>query len=103
MHPFHRLFRRLLSADHRRLAGMVAFLKAENRILRARITGEVHTRPQERFVLLRHGRTLGPAVQDLLSIVGYRSYLRWVRTDGREVVSRTWCAGLIRSHHSQAG
>lgn len=29
------------------------------------------------------GRHLGPAVRDLLTIVDYRSYLRWVRTGGK--------------------
>lgn len=56
------------------------FLKAENEILRARLGPEIHTRPEERRRLLKFGLTLGPAVKDLISIVSYQTFQRWVRT-----------------------
>lgn len=45
---FHPLLALIASGTDRELAKYVQFLKEENKILRARIPGEIHTRPDER-------------------------------------------------------
>ena len=46
----------------RELAKYVQFLKEENKILRARMPGQIHTRPGERERWLRYGKALGRGV-----------------------------------------
>ena len=45
---FHPLLALIASATDRELAKYVQFLKEENKILRARVPGQIHTRPAER-------------------------------------------------------
>jgi len=45
---FHPLLAMIASATNNELAKYVQYLKEENRILRARIPGQVHTKPAER-------------------------------------------------------
>ncbi len=53
---FHPLLTMIASATDRELAKQVQFLKDENKILRSRLSGEVHTRPEERQRLLEFGQ-----------------------------------------------
>ena len=61
------------------LARQVAYLKEENRILRARLPERLVATPQENRRLLRFGRKLGQQLKELISIVSDQSFLRWVR------------------------
>ena len=45
---FHPLLALIASATNCELARYVEFLKEENRILRSRIPGQIHTKPEER-------------------------------------------------------
>jgi putative transposase len=45
---FHPLLALIASATDRELAKYVQFLKEENKILRSRVKGQVHTKPEER-------------------------------------------------------
>jgi putative transposase len=71
----------IASATDRELAKYVEYLKAENKILRARIPGQIHTRPAERERLLKLGKVLGRAIEELMTIVSPATFYRWVRDD----------------------
>ena len=58
---FHPLLALIASATDKELARYVEFLKEENKILRTRIKGQVHTKPEERKRLLTIGKPLGKA------------------------------------------
>ncbi|QDT33926.1 integrase core domain-containing protein [Thalassoglobus polymorphus] len=81
----HPLFALLASVTRQELARQVAYLKEENRILRARLPERIVTTPQERARLLKVGRKLGTQLRELMSIASYESFRRWVREkeDGR--------------------
>ena len=75
----HRLFVLLASLTHQELARQVAYLKKENQILRARLPKRIVTTPEERRTLLKAGKNIGSKLKELISIVSYDSFLRWVR------------------------
>lgn len=80
----HPLFSLLASVTRQELARQVAYLKAENEVLRARLPKTIVTTPKERQRLLRAGRRLGTKLKDLISIVCYQTFCRWVReAEGR--------------------
>lgn len=76
---FHPLFTLLASATRQELARQVAYLKEENRILRARLPERVVATPQERKRLIRVGRRLGVQLKELMSFVCYQTFRRWIR------------------------
>jgi len=53
---FHTLLALLASASDGELAKYVQFVKEENKILRFRVKGQVHTKPDEREQLLKFGK-----------------------------------------------
>ena len=63
------------------LLRQIAYLKAENRILRSRLPKAVQTTPAERSLLVRLGSPLGSAIQELLGICHYKTFMRWVREE----------------------
>jgi putative transposase len=67
----------LARATDRQLAAYVAYLRAENRILRRKLPKRLSMTPQERQTLLRLGKPLGAALKDLSSIVSPRTFARW--------------------------
>lgn len=75
----HPLFALLASVTRQELARQVAYLKEENRILRARLPKRIVTTTQERARLLKVGRKLGTQLRELMSIASYESFCRWVR------------------------
>jgi putative transposase len=78
---FHPLLALIASATDKELAKYVEFLKEENRILRERVPGQIHTKPSERERLLMLGKQLGRAVEELLTIVSPSTFYRWVREE----------------------
>jgi len=74
----------LASATDRALARYVQYLKAENRILRARLPKVVYVTPQERPQLVKFGRPVGAKIRELISIVSPRTFLRWLDAEGRQ-------------------
>ena len=66
---FHPLLALIASATDRELAMYVDYFKEENRILRARIPGEIHTKPHEQERLLKFGKIIGKAIEELIGIV----------------------------------
>ena len=75
----HPLFVMLASLTQQELARQIAYLKKENEILRARLPERIHTTKAERKKLLKAGRKIGLKLRELMSIVKYESFLRWVR------------------------
>lgn len=71
----------IASSTDREVARYIEYLKAENKILRARIPGQVHTNPAERKRLLKLGKVLGKAIEELISIVMPSTFYRWVRDE----------------------
>ena len=71
------------------LLRQIAYLKAENQILRSRLPKAVQTTPAERSLLVRLGEPLGQGIRNLLGIVHYKTFLRWIREErGGENVKR---------------
>jgi len=75
---FHPLFRMLANSTQRELAAQVRYLKEENRVLRSRLGSKITVTPRERRRLVQLGRRIGPAMKDLITVVGYRTWQRWV-------------------------
>ena len=80
---FHPLLALIASAGDRELARSVRYLKEENQILRARVPGEIHTQPHERARLLKFGKPIGRAIEELITIVTPGTFRRWVREESR--------------------
>ena len=82
---FHPLLALIASATDRELAKYVQFLKEENKILRARTPGQIHTKPAERKRLLKLGKAIGRAVEELITIVTPGTFYRWCREASGQV------------------
>lgn len=78
---YHPLLALIASATDTELAKYVQYLKEENKILRARIPGQIHTRVHERERLLKFGKVLGRAIEELITIVTPSTFYRWVRDE----------------------
>ena len=78
---FHPLLALIASATESELAKYVQYLKEENRILRARIPGQIHSRKSERDRLLKFGKAIGRAIEELITIVSPSTFYRWVREE----------------------
>ena len=78
---FHPLLALIASATNNELAKYVEYLKQENKVLRARFPGQVHTRPAERERLLKYGKAIGRAIEELITIVSPSTFYRWVRDE----------------------
>ena len=78
---FHPLLAMIASATNNELAKYVEYLKEENKILRARVPGQIHTTPEERSRLLKLGKVIGRAIEELITIVSPATFYRWVRDE----------------------
>jgi len=72
------LFALFASASDRDLVRMIEYLKAENRILRDKLPARITVTPRERSRLLRLGQKVGSSLRDLITIVSYRTFSRWL-------------------------
>ena len=78
---FHPLLALIASATDKELAKYVEYLKHENKILRARLPKQVHTTHEERKTLLKYGKAIGRAIEELATIVSPATFYRWVREE----------------------
>jgi len=78
---FHPLLALIASATDRQLAQYIQFLKEENKILRARLPQQVHTRRDERERLIKFGKILGRAIEELITIVSPATFYRWLKEE----------------------
>jgi len=107
----HPLLTLLASLTRQELARQVAYLKAENRILRSKLPERINLSNQERRTLVKHGKKLGALIKGLISIVSYSTFRKWVRTvedslnsrpksteakPGRPRVEESICDAIIR-------
>ncbi|WP_339749979.1 integrase core domain-containing protein [uncultured Rubinisphaera sp.] len=81
---FHPLLAMIASSTNNELANYVEYLKIENKILRARIPGQIHTKPEERERLLKYGKVIGRAIEELITIVSPATFLRWIRDESED-------------------
>ena len=81
---FHPLLAMIASSTNSELAKYVEYLKVENKILRARIPGQIHTKPEERERLLKYGKAIGRAIEELITIVSPATFLRWIRDESED-------------------
>ena len=75
----HPLLTLLASLTRQELAQQVTYLKAENAILRRKLPDRITLNNQERRRLVRHGKKLVPWIKELISIVRYSTFRRWIR------------------------
>ncbi len=91
----------LASLTGQELARQVAYLKAENQLLRSKLPKRITLNDQQLRSLVKHGKPLGPGLAGLLSIVSYETFRKWVRrfedTPGQRPVSSTSKVGRPRS------
>ena len=78
---FHPLLALIASATDKDLAKYVQYLKEESKILRARLGGQIHTTSAERKRLLKFGKPIGRAIEELITIVTPSTFYRWVRDE----------------------
>lgn len=76
---YHPLLALIASATESELAKYVEYLKRENEILRSRLPKRIHTTTEERKQLLKVGKCLGKAIEQLITIVSPGTFLRWCR------------------------
>jgi len=79
MSILHPLLAFLASLTQPELARQVVFLREENRILRSRLPKRIIATPTERSRLAKLGRELGAKLKEIISIVSYDTFRRWVR------------------------
>ncbi len=77
--PVQRLLILLAHATDRELSRQIQCLKNENRVLRARLPQHSMTTPAERARLLKYGRPLGQAINQLITMFVPGTFHRWVR------------------------
>jgi putative transposase len=85
---FHPLLALIASAADRQLARYVEFLKADNKILRTRVKGQAHTKPDERRRLLQFGKALNQAIEELITIITPATFYRWIRDENEPETKR---------------
>jgi transposase len=76
----HPLLTLLASLTRQELAKQVAYLRAENRILRNKLPKQIELSIHERSQLVKHGKSLGPRIRESISVVSYSTFRRWVRS-----------------------
>jgi putative transposase len=79
------LFKSLLvviaPATHRELACQIQYLKAENEILRGKLTKRIAVTPTEKKRLVRFASKLGKLLRQVVGIVAPETMLRWIREE----------------------
>ena len=85
----HPLLALLASLSRQELARQVTYLRAENQILRSKLPDRITLSNQERRKLVRHGKKLGARIKEVISIVSYSTFRRWVRQmEGEESAAK---------------
>ena len=83
-------FTQLAQSDDARKEFIIQYLKTELEIARAHLPERVALTPQEKQRLLEAGKPLGSDLKQLISLVSYRTFQRWLaKTDPDQPPSST--------------
>ena len=63
---------------HGNLIRQIEYLKVENEILHSKLPGRITTTPAEKRRLIRYGLPVGGQIKNVISIVSYSTFRRWV-------------------------
>lgn len=63
---------------HADLVRQNEYLKVENEILRSKLGNQVRTTHQEKLKLIKYGLAVGGHIKNLISIVSYQTFRKWV-------------------------
>jgi putative transposase len=74
----HPLLTLRASLTRQELAQQVRYLKAENEILRSKLPSRITLDNRERNTLVNHGKKLGGKIKEVMTIVSYSTFRRWV-------------------------
>lgn len=74
----HPLVTLLASLSRQELARQVTYLNAENRILRSKLPKRIELSNPDRRRLVKHGKSLGARIKDLISIVSRTRSHAWI-------------------------
>ena len=86
VHPLSTL---LASLTRQELVQQIRYPKAENEILRSKVPSRDTLDNRERNTFVRHGVKLGRKTKDVMTIVSYSTFRRWVRKmEGETPVSK---------------
>ncbi|CAE7757797.1 unnamed protein product [Symbiodinium sp. CCMP2592] len=66
-------------SDHDQLITQLQYLTIEHQILRGKLPKRISMTKRERRRLIRFGKKVGPALRDLISIVQYSTFQKWLR------------------------
>ncbi len=67
-------------SDHNQLIAQLQYLTIENQILRRKLPKRISLTHRERRRLIRFGKAVGPALRELITIVQYSTFQRWLRS-----------------------
>ena len=85
---YHPLLELIATATESELAKVVQYLKEENRILREKLSEQISLTDQERQRLVKFGEPLGSKLKDVITVVTYRTFQRWVAKFSGKVPSK---------------
>ena len=71
-------------SDHDQLIAQLQYLTIENQILRGKLPQRISLTHRERRRLLRFGKAVGPALRNIITIVQYSTFQKWLRPNGHK-------------------
>lgn len=71
-------------SDHDQLITQLQYLTVENQILRGKLPNRISLTNRERRRLIRFGEAVGPALRDIISVVQFCTFQKWLRSTGHK-------------------
>ncbi|CAE7757781.1 unnamed protein product [Symbiodinium sp. CCMP2592] len=71
-------------SDHDQLIAQLQFLTVEHQILRGKLPKRISLTKRERRRLIRFGEVVGPALRNIITIVQYSTFQKWLRPNGHK-------------------
>jgi putative transposase len=71
--------RLVASLTRQELARQIAYLKAENNVLRSKLPKRIDLSVQQKRTLIKHGKKLGARIKEMITIVSYSTFRKWIR------------------------